>query len=338
MASTEDVVAQILDLTEAEFFGAVQSVLAPRESRLLDMDFSGVAVNAPQQIVTDQHDKLPLIMATRSSGERGWEVSLADNCILVGTNLQDGTVHFANALVTEKELQSRGGRERPPKGPKPPGLALAGAQLTELDARGRLHIKWDTGTWALGVIYYDWASNAAVVELKGDEPAPPSPARPVSPAPDLQDASGLPSYRPMPKTPQPPESGVSFTCELSVEEYRQRLRVFGAFAVPFQHFHLPERKVVHQSGDRREENIAAVIPVTMALLAMDWEEPMPLDWAVPVYGDKLEVGAPARGCFAIDALATGSVHELAPGRYLCYILIDGQIFGPQTLQVPEAGE
>ena len=338
MKAIKEIVASILDLTEKEFFSADRSVFAPRESRLLDMDFWGVAVNAPRQIWTDRHDKLPLIMATRFSGERGWEVRLRDNCILVGTNLQDGSVHFANALVTEKELRSRGGREKVPKGPKPPGLASAAAQLTELDARGRLHIRWNTGIWSLGVIYYDWSSNTVVVDLKGDEEAKPRLARSVRPEPNPLGVPALPCYLPMPQTPQPPDSGISFRVEFRVEQGQQKLNVFGAFAVPVRELHLPQQKVVHQFKDGRKENVAAVVPVTLAVLALDWDLPLRFDWAVPVYGEELKVGLLARGCFAFDALASGDVQAFDPGKYVCYMIMDGRTFGPQSLQVPETNE
>jgi hypothetical protein len=344
MASTAEIIARILNLTENEFFGVDQSVLSPRESRLLDTEFFGVAVNAPRQIMTGRHDKLPLIMATRLSGERDWDVRLRDNCILVGTNLRDGTVRFANALVSEKELRSRGGRQKVAKGPKPPGLALAAAQLTELDARGRLHIKWNTGTWALGVIYYDWPSNTVVVELKGDEAAQRSPARSVHPPPNpacagpgglpKKEIGVLPCYLPISKTPRFPDSGVSFTAEFRVEQGRQSLNIFGAFTLPVMDFHLPEKKVVDQFQDGRRENVAAVVPMTMAVLALDWEVPLKFDWAVPVYGEQLRVGMSARGCFAINALATGNKQALSPGKYICYIVADGRIFGPRSFEIP----
>ena len=345
MASTAEVIARILNLTENEFFKADRSVLAPRESWLLDMDFSGVALNAPRQVMTGLHDKLPVIMATRFSGERDWEVRLVDNCTLVGTNLQNGSVRFANALISEKELRTRGGRQRVPKGPKPPGLAVAAAQLTELDARSQLHIKWDTGTWALSVIYYDWPSNTVVAELKGNEAPQRSSAHSVHPPPNpactglgggsQKGAEALPCYLPMPKTPRFPESGVSFTAEFRVEQGRQSLNIFGAFSVPVRDYHVSDQKVVHQFQDGRRESVAAVIPVTMAVLALDWAVPLQFDWAVPIYGEQLKVGMSARGCFAIDALATGSMRPLSSGKYVCYIVMDGRIFGPQSLLIPE---
>ncbi len=159
MVSANDIAANILNFDENEFFSANQSVLESREEQLLDQDYFGVAVNAPWEIEIGSRGKLPLIMAAQFSGDRDWDMPLRDNCILVGTNLQDGTVRFAKAFVSEKELRSRSSLEKEPKGPKPPGLSMKSANLKLVDARQRLHFKWNTGIWALGVIYYDWPSN-----------------------------------------------------------------------------------------------------------------------------------------------------------------------------------
>lgn len=333
MATIEEIVATILNLTDDEFFSADGSTLAPRESDLLDMDFFGIAVNAPSNISTDRRDGLPLIMATRFSGERDWDVQLRENCILAGTNLQDGTVHFSNAFVSEKELRSRGMREKVPRGPKPPNLALETAQLVQLFPKSRLNIRWNTGIWALGIIYYDWPSNTVVVELKGDEEMAFPSALPVSPEPNPLGESGLPCYLPTDKMPHPPESGVNFTGEFLVEDERQILNIYGAFAVPARPFHIPDQPIVHQFQNGRQENVAGVIPVTMALVGLDWDEPLRFDWAVPVYGTKMDVGMVARGCFALNAFGAGMTHTLSTGRYACYIIIDGGIFGPKILQV-----
>ncbi len=334
MLSTNDIITNILNLDEDEFFSADQSVLSPREEQLLDQEYLGVAVNAPRKIEIGSRDKLPLIMAVQFSGDRDWDMPLRDNCVLVGTNLRDGTVRFAKAFVSEKELRSRSSLEKEPKGPKPSGLALDAAQLSELDVKGRLHIKWETGIWALGVIYYDWPSNTVVVELWGDEKPTPSPAMSVSPEPDPRGAAFLPCFLPTAKTPKSPESGLTFTGEFKVEDEKQQLNIFGSFAVRIRDFHLPAQKLVHQFHDGRQQNVAAVVPVTLAVLGLDWAVPIQFDWAVPVYGEPLAVGMPASGCFAINAFASGhNTQTLSPGKYVCYLIMDGRIFGPKTLQV-----
>ena len=333
MVSTNDIVAQILSLDEDDFFRADQSVFGPREGQLLDLNYFGVAVNAPPRIETDDRESLPLIMAIRFSGDRDWDIPLKNNCVMVGTNLQDGTVRFAKAFVSKKEMQNRGIMEKVSKGPKPPGLATAAAQLTELDPKDRLHIKWDTGTWALGVICYDWPSNIVVVELKGDEVVKPLSAKPVKPDPDPRGGANLPCYLPTSQSPKLPESGLAIDGGFHVENGTQHLNLFASFTLVTRDFHLPDQPLVHRFEKSSQQNVAAVVPVTFAVLGMDWDEPLQFDWAVPVYGDPLEVGKLAQGYFAIDALA--EAQPLSPGKYLCYLLMDGRIFGPYDFQISE---
>ncbi|HET8699333.1 MAG TPA: hypothetical protein VFO94_17740, partial [Gammaproteobacteria bacterium] len=110
MASTADVLNNVLNLGEEQFFSPTSAALSRREATLLDTDFTGVAINAPRVIPTGRRTTLPLFVALRSDGRRGWDVPLRDNAILVGVNLDDGSVRLANALETEKERSNRGGR------------------------------------------------------------------------------------------------------------------------------------------------------------------------------------------------------------------------------------
>ncbi len=333
MASLDEVVASILKFTDEEYFVMDEAMLEPRESRLLDMDFMGVAVNAPRKIDTASRDHLPLVMAVRADGDRGWDVRLRENCILVATDLGDGTVRCAKAFQDDKELKSRGRKEKKPRGPKPTGLALATAQLTGLDPMGKLRMKWGTGSWALGVINYDRVSNTVVVDLAGDEEAKARPVRPVRPEPSPLGAGGLPCYLPTADTPPSPESGVVFTGEFSGRRDDQRLKIFGAFTIPMREAHLQRQRLVHEFQDGRQERVAAVVPVTLAVVGLDWDKPLQRDWAVPVYGEPLEAGLPGRGFFAVDAFASGGSLELDPGKYACYLIVDGRIYDPKILQV-----
>jgi hypothetical protein len=330
MTATQEIVEKVLNLRDDQFFTADRSVLSPRESQLLEMDFSGVAVNAPGQVFTNQHDTLPLVIASSFSGDRDWDVSLRDNCILVASNLDDGTVRVANALLTEKELTSRGGRSRHPKGPKPSGLAEVASQLTEVDARGRLNIDWTPAMWAIGVLYFDWPSNTVVVRLDDGIPARRGTARSIYPAhnPDVPES---PDYLPASETPEPPESGVSFQVRFGTKGARQSLTVNGAFAVPFRDSYVPEQEIVHEFRDGSRREVRAVVPVTLIMLKLDEVSPWQFDWAVPVY-DEPSAAEAARGFFNIDALASGD-SDLDAGSYACYIIADGKIFGPREFKV-----
>jgi hypothetical protein len=331
MTSKEAILTEILNFTDDEFFDIDPSILSSREWSLLDMDFFGLAIAAPGEIMVDEKDKIPLIMAVHLSGERDWEFPMSDNCILVGTDLQDGSVHFAKAFVDRKERKNRGIKKKVPRGPKPSGLVSAAAKLIELDPKDHLSIPWSPGIWAVGVIYYDWSSNSVTVELMGEEEIPSSPAHEIYPEPDPKGTGLLPSFVPGPQIPAPPDSGLVFTGKIKVEDGQQHLNIFGSFALMTRYFHLPERKIVHQFQDGKQHSVAAVIPVTFAILGMNWDTPIQIDWAFPVYGEPLEVSTKAQGYFAIDALENRP--PLAPGQYICYLIMDGHIYGPKIFKI-----
>ena len=90
---------------------------------------------------------------------------------------------------------------------------------------------------------------------------------------------------------------------------------------------------MHEFQDGHQERVAAVVPVTLAVVGLDWDKPLQCDWAVPVYGEPLEAGMPGRGYFAVDAFASDSSLELDPGKYACYLIVDGRIYDPKILQV-----
>lgn len=327
-------VAEILDLTEKAFFGQDQSLIDEREAMLLDTGFEGIAVNAPHQILTAKHDSLPLAIAARYSGTRGWAVPLKDNTLLVAMNLESGKVNFSKAFSSERDATNRWPEPKEPRGAIPSGLAISTASLKLLDVRQQLNIDWMSGKWALGAIYYDWPSNIITLDIEGEKKQKSHPLLSIKPTPDLRGSAFLPNYLPTGQTPPQPESGLIFKTSFKVEKSEPQLNVFGSFSLPIDDFHLPAKKMEHHFLDGSKKNVAALIPVTFAVIGLDWDEPIQFDWIVPVYGENAQREMSVKGNFSIDALTTDLSVELPAGEYVCYILTPGQIFGPNTFLVP----
>lgn len=330
MTSSKDIVDNILNLNDDEFFSQDPKMMRPRKSQLLRLDYFGIAINSPVEITIDDHDRLPLVMAAQYSGERGWDIPIKENCILVGTNLEDGTVKFSKAFINKKAMRNRGKKEILPKGPKPSGLAKKAVVISRLDPFDLLSMQWEAGKWAFGVLYYDWPSNPITIELKGEKSVTPSPVLTVHPDPNPRGTGFLPCYLPTAQTPHPPESGLVFKGELKMDE-KQQLNIFGSFNIKTRKFHLPKETLVHQFDDGIQQTISAVIPATLTVLRLDWKTPLRFDWRIPVYGEPLGVGMPATGYFSLNALADHGGFE--PGQYILYIILDGQIFGPKILKL-----
>jgi len=322
MTSTSDIAAGIFNISDEDYFIIKDPDLRSRESWLLDQNYLGIAIGTPRYLFTEQHDHLPLILAARFSGERDWEVNLRHNCLLIGTNMIDGSVRLAHLLRSEKELTSQYGSEMDEKGPRPPDSELEGnaAQLLMVDIRNLLNIPWSYGKWVFGVISYDWLSNLAPLKLEGDIETDEIP--PISFDPDtFANASANLSQE---NELEMPEHGVTFLVRCGNNKGNTHLIADVALSISARRYNLPSAQSL--------PDINAVIPVTLLLLQPD-KEPLRFSWVVPAYGQPLNKGETATGRFSIDVQAATSSPVPAPGNYVCYITIGGHIFGPQHLTI-----
>jgi len=336
--STEVVVKKILNFSESEFFIDNPALLSSREDKLLDMDYMGIAINGPQKVLCDKQETVPIIMAMRVSGDRGWEVNLSKNCFIVATNRNSGDVRIAKAFFDPKEriiLED----ESLVKGPKPPGLPIASAQLTAIDVRKRIPEIWETGLWSVSVIYYDWLSNSIDLHLTGNDTLPaPVAANQVDPEPNCADTNALPCYIPTSKTPETPDSGVAFSLAFYKNRGKNCFKVAAAFSLIPTDFHKPAGTIVHQYTNGIHKRVTAIIPVTFIMLTLDLKAFVQYDWNVPVYDAPIKKGVPVKGSFAIDILSSENVQTIKSGTFVCYIAMDGRMYGPKTLQVQDTGK
>ena len=349
MDSQEQIASRFLNLTHEQFFGEDDSFLGDIKWKLVDTDLRGLAINSPKVVMTDTASQLPVVMATCKTGLRGWEVRQKQNCILLSVEKETGTIHFGEIFMDIKEKSSRAKLpEEKREKPDPSSLAAAVAGAYRFDARQVGNIPWESGKIALSIISYDWVSNTVEVELKAKEQKEPSKIIPkeVNPAPNPKagtkekwlfgllerDKQVFPSYIRNSKTPQLlPGQGLSFRIE-NRRKTRGGLLTCGAFILKANSRHLPDMKVSHQYADGQIRSVSAVVPVTFAIVGLDWPNPRRFDWAIPVYSNKqIHAGEPLYGYFAIDVFA-GSEIKLADGNYAAYIIMDGIIYGPKTFQ------
>lgn len=331
-----EIASGLLDFTDAEFQAAPRLDVHEREVRLLDTDFTGIAINAQARIAVDAQELLPIAIASRHGGERDWDLPLLHNALLVATDLHTGKVAVVPALVPPKVLASRGGY-RPGRGdmprPDPEELEGAGAQLSWTEVRERLDIPWRPGRWTFGLLYFDWLSNLVTVDLVGGDAVPieagaPPSARP-RPAPV---ATGLPTFRRQARTPAAPAEGVAFELEGPAQGAPRQLMLHGAFTTRARAHTLVSGVTAADGG--AESSVAALVPLTLLLVAANTLHPWRLDLAVPAYGPPVQAGEVIGGCFALDLLASAPAPAPAPGAYACYVVMDGAIHGPQVLQWP----
>lgn len=285
-------------------------------------DFRGLAIAAPARVQTDAKAVVPVVLLTQQTVLRTWEVSDQYNLMLAVTDLDSGAVRARRALVDPKDEEPPNA-VRPPRPPRPNAAAGAGVstKVRKLEVPvtpGR------SGAIAVAVIAFDQVSNTARIDLAGSSAARAAP-RAISPRPDP--AQGLPSYAPGRGMPKAPASGVVFTVQPSGGPANTPVVVHGAFGkVAAAQDSLPQLVGVKDNGVDRQA--AAVIPLTIAILGLDWNAPRLYPLAVPVYGT-----APiAPGQNLTGQFATG-VPPLPAGQYVAYVFMDGAPYGPQPLQI-----
>ncbi len=328
-----EIASSLLDFTDAEFAAAPDLDVDAREVRLLETDFTGIAISAQARVAVDAQSVLPVAIAARYDGERDWDLPLIDNSLLVATDLRSGRVSVVPALLPPKVLASRLGP--PPDAaaaqrPEPEELEGEGAQLGWTEVRERMNIPWRSGLWSFTLVYFDWLSNRVSVELAGGSSVPAGfPARlSASPQPAAL-ADGLPTFRQRAGTPPVPAHGVNFQVRLQTQGPSPALLVDASFATPVRAYSLATGLVLSDAG--QASPVSAIVPMTLLLVRANAVYPWRLDVAVPAYGPPAQPGETVTGQFALDALAGAPVP--GPGAYACYVVLDGQVHGPQRFEM-----
>ena len=322
MNKSKQITTGILNLSTAEFL-AEEHDFTKREFALLDMDFEGLAVNAPAMINPARQDRLPVVLATVETTRRQWEVFKGKNLILLACHIESGDLYLDNAYPPPEKMPEDEpfSRQPPEPGDTPPYTSCANIEMFQ--ARERLNLPWEPGSFALAVISYDRVSNVVEVHLKGDQPPETGTAKPVFPAPK----PNFPSYLPNPKTPKLSGPGLSFTMDTR-SDAGAKLVVRGAFSTTAKPHHVPQADTMESFFDGQPQTVGAVVPLTFLIVGLDWKAPMRFDWAIPVYSSKkIEPGAVLQGYFAVDVLAEND-GKLRPGTNMAYIVMEGAVYGP----------
>lgn len=344
MVTSKEIASRLLNFSMRDFFDDDTSSFGELGDQLLDIDFEGLAINAPKAIQIDRFNKLPLILAAQQTSLRAWEVPLKKNCVMAGWNLYTTQTYF-NTAFWEPQEQFRRKPAKLKKTPKPEGSdaeAIVG-ELFRIDAKARLELPWKPAKYLVVIISYGWVSNVVEVELQGGTLPETVEAKQVSPpmeggpvmapkgAPTLAKQK-FPFYDVTSKTPKLSEQGIAFVIEPKTED-GAKLAVYGAFATKVKPRYIPRQSIIHQLPDGRKRTVAAVVPMTFFILGLNWEVPMRWDWTIPVYSDQIpKEGTPLRGYFAIDAMAREE-NPLPAGSYVGYIIMEENVFGPVKFEL-----
>lgn len=325
MATPADLASMLQKIGPPLFEGSSAS-LTQVEVAAARSDFRGLAVAVPPQLASDSASALPVVILSQQTALRAWQVGAQYNLMMAVADVDSGSVRLTRALVDPKDEEAP--NTPPPARQAPPEGAAAAGVSTKVH---RLAVPTPPGhsaTLAVTALSFDQVSNTALVTLAGSRPKAAPAVRAIAPRPNP--ATGLPTYGPTARSRKPPTSGLDFGVELPPAGTAASIVVHGSFTKALAaHEDLRTAEPLRDNGvDRRA---IAVVPLTVAVLGLDWKAPRLQPLAVPVYGTvDLPVGQRMSGQFEVPVpLGTA----LPPGDYVAYVLMDGVPYGPQKFQL-----
>lgn len=339
-ATTSEAVARgTLRMGDSEFFEPMEHLLGRLRDRLLNRreDFLGVALSAPVRLGIADRAELPLVVAMRRTGLRAWEVMRNSNTALAAMNVDTREV-FLGKIFRDPEGITRE-RHEPERSPRPEGDSAGGilVEAHRFDARALLRLPWKASRLRFVVIHYDWISNVVDVELVGSGPPEAGRVRGVCPLPPApaEVATGsrlLPTYLPFAGAPTLESEKPSIALS-SGPRPGSGTMLSGSFAVTADAAHVPNGLIEVTEVGAVRQSVAAVVPITLAVVGLDWDVPKRIELAVPVYGPRpAQPGSSLTGHFKLDLLQV--LPRLGPGSHLVYAFLEGRIFGPWTFARP----
>lgn len=336
MVSSQEIKNSVLVLPEQYYFENTGELFTKMEwaveDALSETDFYGVAINAPTSIALKQHATLPILMAHRRTGLRDWEIGfVADNCLLVATDLNRRTVSFGG-VIRDPPNKIPIPRSELPLDPKPTGTNATSISsgVDRIDAREILSLPWEPGRYSFTVVVFDWRSNTVDVELTDGKTAPAANAPPLKLNPAAGTNHGLPTFLAnATMLPQAEKNLPSAAFQVALASAPgPRLKVTGKFSIVADAFHLPAAPYKVKEADGKEKTVAAAVPVTLLVFGKDDSRLVRGNWILPVYSDQpIKTGDRMEGYFSIDALAEEK-SPLVPGDYVAYLVIEGRMVGP----------
>lgn len=324
----------LLKLSDSELLAFDERQASDLKLRALEVDFLGIRLRGPARVDTGTQAELRLLLLSKTTGLRSWQVNADRNAVLVGVDGATGAVRSGWAHPTHKRLnvdmlpRSRAVDEAP--GPEDAESLMVTAEI--LAARQILQPTWSDGELDLTLISYDWVSNTVRVQLRSGS----SPAAGVAPFPAqrvraLIEAMGEPQVWAHRREGTPTLTGpgaalaVPGVARADVESFI----VQGALRMP-----VPAGCIVEPSATGAAEHVTAVLRASLLVVRLDEMYPARIDLEIPVVtGDLLSPGEDVEGCFAIDLRVAPVWPVLLGGDALVYLVAGQHLAGPYAVAV-----
>ncbi len=345
MPDQEQEALALITLPDAEYFAFSQDRLTALEEQLSELEFEGIKLAGPKTVDISRQETLPLHYLRQSTELRGWEVEFRLNSLLLALDRDTGRLRWIHAFARPKQRIStkvEGSRE----GPRPEGLDAESvfSGVFWLDARKLLGLDWKPGRYLFWVLNHDWATNPVAVELvdgetRAEEPGPAARAlaRPFREAwrAAREDPERLPRYEPGPDTPVFDGAGCALALPAQVARDAEQLIAHGSARLPLPGWAaLAEEAEPAERAEDEPPRARGILRGTLLFGELDKISDVAARCAFPVYGEPLEVGELAEGCFSVDLWTLLDERPL-PGRFAVWFVVQDQLGGPFPLEITE---
>lgn len=298
--------------------------------RALRLDFLGIRIQGPARLDIDAHEELPILLLSRTTALRNWQVEPRRNMVLVGVDRGTGIVRTAWAFPTHKRINVESiPRSMRGNTPGPEASQDLSAKARILKGREALDLPWVASELSFTVICYDWVSNTARTALvsRYEEPLAPHPEEEArSLVEELGDR--LEWFRRGADSPALAGQGAVLKVPSSASAEAPEFLVRGTLRIP-----VPAGCIV-ASGGAEEGLPEVVLRVTLLLVKRDELSPGQVELELPVFtGRKVAPGDEVEGFFALDLYALGAREQLLDGDTLLYLIAGDHVVGPYAVEV-----
>jgi len=249
-------------------------------------------------------NRVPVLMAKRWTGERSWEVSIAQNLTWIVTDLRTGQVRAVCPLPLDKRRMAT---PKPSRTPPPPSAANRSAVTYGIERMNLPAVfgkEWPSGRYAATLAIHDLLSNTVLFKTTPLRRPPEEVIQPPSP---FVEATPGPSPGANP--------GVLFSVRA----------LAGGPVILRGTVSIPRDEVVLVKSSAGP---GLLLPATIILLKLDSTTPIQIDITIPA---AVQDGLVATR-FSMSLRDVPQGQGLA-GEYQAYVVMGQSVAGPQVLKI-----
>jgi hypothetical protein len=333
-------------LPDAAFWSSSDRGSDPIPNKLIG-EYSGVLIDAPKRVLTDQRKTLPAGLYQLGSAKELSAVPFHRYGVLTAMDV------ITNRLYTVGGRVLKSGPEARSKGPLDPDNIPEGdlCVAQEVQLRDVFDLPWKPGRYLITAMLRDKISNRAPVELSRSQGAYEDPAvllylqqlRSKKNPPSIfpLPSPPFPSYKKLPQSPPiPKDPGIVLKQQRVVDLKRDpRSPLYGAFHLPVlaQEILKPDFQDPYYIQNPKEPKPTAIIGITLMLTGADDGGVMTLPLHVPTF-DEISWRPPdgelpmVTGYFNVNLLRLPRVPRV-PQTYFLYAFSGEAMAGPYPTAV-----